>query len=104
MVGFIGPFVCGACVVHLRTLRPEFVRDAMIRYRITYMALVPMILKNLEQGLEAKFDELAAFKRFILEQHDRNQPAAHPQTAQCEEEPEAAAKGASMGSVDSCWR
>src|SRR5262249_55813477 len=23
MVGFIGPFVCGACVVHLRTLRPE---------------------------------------------------------------------------------
>jgi long-subunit acyl-CoA synthetase (AMP-forming) len=26
MVGFIGPFVCGACVVHLRTLRPEFVR------------------------------------------------------------------------------
>ena len=22
MVGFIGPFVCGACVVHLRTLRP----------------------------------------------------------------------------------
>ena len=32
MVGFIGPFVCGACVVHLRTLRPEFVRDAFVRY------------------------------------------------------------------------
>src|SRR5271155_6120109 len=27
MVGFLGPFVCGATVVHLRTLRPEFVRD-----------------------------------------------------------------------------
>jgi long-chain acyl-CoA synthetase len=66
MVGFIGPFVCGACVVHLRTLRPEFVRDAMIRYRITYMALVPMVLKNLERGLRAKFDELSAFKRFML--------------------------------------
>jgi long-chain acyl-CoA synthetase len=26
MVGFFGPFVCGATVVHLRTLRPEFVR------------------------------------------------------------------------------
>ena len=51
MVGFIGPFVCGACVVHLRTLRPEFVRDAFVRYRITYVALVPMILKNLERGL-----------------------------------------------------
>src|SRR5579862_2286422 len=35
IVGFIGPFVCGACVVHLRTLRPEFVRDAFVRYRIT---------------------------------------------------------------------
>src|SRR5215475_1497254 len=66
MVGFIGPFVCGACVVHLRTLRPEFVRDAFVRYRITYMALVPMVLKNLERGLKGKFDELSSFKRFIL--------------------------------------
>src|SRR5580658_5806533 len=66
MVGFIGPFVCGACVVHLRTLRPDFVRDAFVRYRITYVALVPMILKNLERGLRAKFDELSAGKRFLL--------------------------------------
>jgi long-chain acyl-CoA synthetase len=66
MVGFIGPFVCGACVVHLRTLRPEFVRDAFVRYRITYVALVPMIVKNLERGLRAKFDELPAWKRPIL--------------------------------------
>jgi long-chain acyl-CoA synthetase len=66
MVGFIGPFVCGACVVHLRTLRPDFVRDAFVRYRITYVALVPMILKNLERGLRAKFDELPSWKRMIL--------------------------------------
>jgi long-chain acyl-CoA synthetase len=66
MVGFIGPFVCGACVVHLRTLRPEFVRDAFVRYKITYVALVPMILKNLERGLRGKFDELSAGKRFLL--------------------------------------
>ena len=65
-VGFIGPFVCGACVVHLRTLRPEFVRDAFLRYRITYVALVPMIVKNLERGLRAKFDELPSWKRSIL--------------------------------------
>jgi long-chain acyl-CoA synthetase len=68
MVGFIGPFVCGACVVHLRTLRPEFVRDAFVRYRITYVSLVPMIVKNLERGLRAKFDELPAWKRAILNQ------------------------------------
>jgi long-chain acyl-CoA synthetase len=66
MVGFVGPFVCGACVVHLRTLRPEFVRDAFIRYRITYVSLVPLVLKNLERGLKAKFDELGVIKRFIL--------------------------------------
>jgi len=66
MVGFIGPFVCGACVVHLRTLRPEFVRDAFVRYRITYVSLVPMIVKNLERGLRAKFDELPSWKRAML--------------------------------------
>src|SRR5271165_618205 len=66
MVGFIGPFVCGACVVHLRTLRPEFVRDAFVRYRISYVALVPMIVKNLERGLRAKFDELPSWKRALL--------------------------------------
>ena len=66
MVGFIGPFVCGACVVHLRTLRPEFVRDAFVRYGITYVSLVPMIVKNLERGLRAKFDELPSWKRGLL--------------------------------------
>jgi long-chain acyl-CoA synthetase len=66
MVGFIGPFVCGACVVHLRTLRPEFVRDAFVRYQITYVSLVPMIVKNLERGLRAKFDELPPWKRALL--------------------------------------
>ena len=67
MVGFLGPFVCGACVVHLRTLRPEFVRDAFVRYHITYVSLVPMVLKNLERGLRAKFDELKPGKRWMLE-------------------------------------
>lgn len=66
MVGFIGPFVCGATVVHLRTLRPEYVREAFTRYKITYMALVPTVLKNLETGLRARFQELAPHKRFIL--------------------------------------
>src|SRR5580700_2557661 len=66
MVGFFGPFVCGAAVVHLRTLRPEFVREAFVRYRITYVSLVPMLVKNLERGLRAKFDALPAWKRAFL--------------------------------------
>lgn len=66
MVGFIGPFTCGAAVVHLRTLRPEYVREAFPRYKITYMSLVPMVLKNLEKGLRARFAELPRHRRFIL--------------------------------------
>jgi long-chain acyl-CoA synthetase len=66
MVGFIGPFVCGACVVHLRTLRPEFIRDAFVRYKINYISVVPLVLKNLEKGLRAKFTELPPFRAALL--------------------------------------
>lgn len=66
MVGFIGPFVCGACVVHLRTLRPEYIREAFTRYKITYMSLVPLVLKNLEKGFKAKFAELPRHRRAAL--------------------------------------
>jgi long-chain acyl-CoA synthetase len=67
MIGFIGPFVCGATVVHLRTLRPEFIRDAFTRYQITYMTLVPMILKNLERGMRQRFDALPTSRRRMLD-------------------------------------
>jgi long-chain acyl-CoA synthetase len=66
MVGFIGPFVCGACVVHLRTLRPEYIREAFPRYKITYMSLVPLVLKNLEKGMRAKLAELPPRRRAAL--------------------------------------
>jgi long-chain acyl-CoA synthetase len=63
MVGFFGPFICGAAVVHLRTLRPEFVREAFTKYKITYVTLVPLVLKNLQKGLQARFDALPEGKR-----------------------------------------
>jgi long-chain acyl-CoA synthetase len=66
MVGFLGPYFRGATVVHLRTLRPEFVREAFTRYRITHMALVPMILKNLETGLRARLAELPPARRAVF--------------------------------------
>ena len=66
MVGFFGPFTCGACVVHLRTLRPEFVREAFPKYKITYVSLVPLVLKNLQKGLQARFDELPPGKRRVF--------------------------------------
>ncbi len=67
MVGFIGPFICGAAVVHLRTLRPEYVREAFPKYQMTYVSLVPLVLKNLQKGLQARFDELPPSKRRIFE-------------------------------------
>jgi long-chain acyl-CoA synthetase len=66
MGGFLMPFTGGGAVIHLRTLRPEFIRDAFVRYKITYMALVPLILKNLQRGLAERFAELPSFKRRIL--------------------------------------
>lgn len=66
MVGFIGPFLCGATVVHLRTLRPEFVREAFTRYKITYMSVVPLVLKNLQKGLQTRFAELPPVKRKLF--------------------------------------
>jgi long-chain acyl-CoA synthetase len=66
MVGFFGPFTCGAAVVHLRTLRPEYVREAFPKYKITYVSLVPLVLKNLQKGLQARFDALPAGRRKIF--------------------------------------
>jgi long-chain acyl-CoA synthetase len=66
MVGFFGPFTCGATVVHLRTLRPEYVREAFAKYKITYVSLVPLVLKNLQKGLQARFDALSPAKRKAL--------------------------------------
>jgi long-chain acyl-CoA synthetase len=66
MIGFIGPFTCGAAVVHLRTLRPEYIREAFTRYKITYMTLVPMVLKNLERGLRQRFADLPTGRRRVL--------------------------------------
>jgi long-chain acyl-CoA synthetase len=67
MVGFFGPFICGAAVVHLRTLRPEYVREAFVKYKITYVSLVPLVLKNLQKGLQTRFDALALGKRRVFD-------------------------------------
>jgi long-chain acyl-CoA synthetase len=67
MLGFFYPFVSGATVVHLRTLRPEYVREAFPKYKITYVTLVPLVLKNLQKGLQARFDALPKSKRRVFD-------------------------------------
>ena len=66
MGGFVMPFTGGGTVVHLRTLRPEFIREAFTRYGIAYMAVVPLILKSLQRGLTEKFAALPPSKRRVL--------------------------------------
>lgn len=67
MGGFLMPFTGGGTVVHLRTLRPEFIREAFTKYKITYMAVVPLILKNLQRGLKERFSALPPLKRKMLD-------------------------------------
>lgn len=66
MGGFIMPFTGGGTVIHLRTVRPEYIREAFTKYGITYMAVVPLILKNLQRGLAEKFAALPPIKRRVL--------------------------------------
>ena len=77
MVGFIGPFTCGAAVVHLRTLRPEYIREAFTKYKITYMSLVPMVLKSLEKRTAATLRRIAARAPQNVAGLDRRKSRAH---------------------------
>ncbi len=66
MVGFLGPYLCGACVIHLRTIRPELVREAFVRHRITHVALVPSIVKSLEEGIRARLAARSTASRALF--------------------------------------
>lgn len=67
MVGFIGPFACGATVVHQRTLRPEFLVSTMRDQKITHIALVPVLLEAFERALDEKLDARPAWQRAALD-------------------------------------
>ena len=67
MCGMIVPFLYGAAVVHQRTLRAEFLAPTMRRYGVTHMALVPRILKALEEKIREQIDALPERRRAILE-------------------------------------
>ena len=84
------PFTGGGTVVHLRTLRPEFIREAFTKYKITYMAVVPLILKNLQRGLREKFAALPPAKRKILDALIARESRAHARQTAPRPEPRAA--------------
>jgi long-chain acyl-CoA synthetase len=55
--------VCGATVVHQRTLRPEFLRWTMRHYGITHMAVVPLLLTAFERAIRERLDGLSGWQR-----------------------------------------
>lgn len=67
MCGFVGPFVCGATVVHQRTLRPEMILATMKRYEITHMSVVPVVLTAFERAIKEKLDDLPEWKRWAVD-------------------------------------
>ncbi len=67
MVGFVGPFACGATVVHQRALRPELLRFTMQRYGVTHMAVVPLLLAAFERAVRERLDELPAWQRSAID-------------------------------------
>lgn len=67
MCGFLLPLMFGGTIVHQRTLRPEFLAATMKDIGITWMALVPMVLKSLESKLRERLDKLPDWNRRVLD-------------------------------------
>jgi len=67
MCGFVGPFACGATVVHQRSLRPEMLQWAMQNKRITHMAVVPLILEAFERRLRERLEERSEIEQHLFE-------------------------------------
>lgn len=58
MCGYFLSLQFGAAVVHQRTLRPEFIASTMKMYGISHMAVVPMLLKAIENRIREKIAAL----------------------------------------------
>lgn len=67
MVGFLGPFACGATVVHQRTLRPEFLVSTMEAHGVTHMAVVPVLLEAFERALDERIAKRPAWQKSGLD-------------------------------------
>ncbi len=66
MVGFVGPFSCGATVIHQRSLRPEFLSSTMQAYEVTHMALVPLILSAFESQITESLQQQPRWARRVV--------------------------------------
>jgi long-chain acyl-CoA synthetase len=66
LCGFVAAWATGATVIHQRTLRPEHLVATMRRYRVTQMAVVPLILQAFERALDERIDAAPPELRRLL--------------------------------------
>jgi long-chain acyl-CoA synthetase len=67
MCGMVIPFLFGAAVVHQRTLRAEFLAPTMKRYAVTHTALVPRILRALQERIREQLEALPSWQRRAID-------------------------------------
>ena len=67
VAGFLGPLLCGATVVHQRTLRPEFLVSTLQRYAPSHLALVPAILSAFDRTLRERTEEAPGWRGAAFE-------------------------------------
>ncbi|MBA2321957.1 MAG: AMP-binding protein, partial [Deltaproteobacteria bacterium] len=67
VAGFLGPLVCGATVVHQRTLRPEFLIATFQRYAPSHTAVVPSLLTAFEKSAQEKLDALPGWQGWAVD-------------------------------------
>lgn len=65
MCGFLLPLLFGSKIVHQRTLRPEYFSGTIQKYKISHMALVPLLLQTLEQKIRDRLASLNGIKKSI---------------------------------------
>jgi long-chain acyl-CoA synthetase len=66
MSGFLLAFVTGSSVIHQRTLRSQYIVETLKKYKITYTAMVPLILRSLRQGICEAMEKLPPAKKKLL--------------------------------------
>lgn len=67
MCGFVASWATGGTVVHQRTLRPEHLVSTMRRYRVTQMAVVPLVLEAFERAIRKQLDEATPERRRVFD-------------------------------------
>ncbi|MEZ4704304.1 MAG: AMP-binding protein [Bdellovibrionota bacterium] len=66
MCGFLLPLLSGSQIIHQRTLRPEYFLYTIKTFGVSHMALVPMLLKTLQDRIQEKLSKASVWKQKMM--------------------------------------